>query len=130
MKFWANYYLGLSNDSLLFFNSKSNTPSKVVGGALFFHWFCFKTSPSSFLLFPLQFPSKPLKTLPLTEWSVAYHDDPHGYAAADQKRNTFTLADKSCTTVYKVRTATEGEAREWVQLIHKVVSNLRCLGVR
>lgn len=105
MKFWANYYLGLSNDSLLFFNSKSNTPSKV-------------------------FPSKPLKTLPLTEWSVAYHDDPHGYAAADQKRNTFTLADKSCTTVYKVRTATEGEAREWVQLIHKVVSNLRCLGVR
>lgn len=49
MKFWANYYLGLSNDSLLFFNSKSNTPSKVVGGALLFYWFCFKTSPCSFL---------------------------------------------------------------------------------
>lgn len=32
MTFWANYYLGLSSDSLLFFTSKSNTPSKVVSG--------------------------------------------------------------------------------------------------
>lgn len=76
--------------------------------------------------FFFQFPSKPLKTLLLTEWSVVYHEDP---IYAEHKKNMFTLADKSCTTVYKIRTATEGEAREWVQLIHKVVSNLRCLGV-
>lgn len=51
-------------------------------------------------------------------------EDTNNYS---DKKNVFTLVDKSLQTVYKIRTATEKEAREWVALIHKVVANLKNL---
>jgi len=96
--FWFNYQLGLSNDSLLFFSSKSNCQSKA---------FC----------------AKPLKILPLTEWTVHMSDN----TAYSDKTNIFTLADHACKTVYRIKTTTENEAREWVQMIHKIINNLKCL---
>lgn len=88
--------MGITNDSLLFFNSKSFGQPNL---------------------------SKPIKSLSLSQWSVSYIEETN----YSEKKNVFTIADHSCMNVYKIRTATEKEAKEWVQVIHKVMNNLKSM---
>ncbi|KAH9521329.1 RasGEF [Dermatophagoides farinae] len=97
--FWTNYHLRLTSDSLLFFNSKSNNQLKETPNL------------------------RACKKFPLLEWSV--FDNGNINQHSNKTTNVFTLADHSCSTIYKIRTLTETEAKDWIRLIKQATNNLR-----
>ncbi|KAH9419182.1 RasGEF [Dermatophagoides pteronyssinus] len=97
LSFWTNYHLRLTSDSLLFFNSKSNNPLKETPNL------------------------RACKKFPLLEWTVFDNNNQQ----SNKSSNVFTLADHSCSTIYKIRTLTETETKDWIRLIKQATNNLR-----
>ena len=64
-----------------------------------------------------------IKKFPLLEWSV--FDNGNINQHSNKTTNVFTLADHSCSTIYKIRTLTETEAKDWIRLIKQATNNLR-----
>ncbi|OTF83596.1 hypothetical protein BLA29_014961, partial [Euroglyphus maynei] len=62
------------------------------------------------------------KKFPLLEWTVF---DNNNNQHSNKSTNVFTLADHSCSTIYKIRTLTETETKDWIRMIKQATSNLR-----